>query len=281
MRPPRIGAVVVAQNEAETIEKSIASYYDYVEAIVVSTDPTRGWSGTPVTQDDTLDLVRAMDRDHKIEVLRGDFCRYEDPMRNDTYQRQITAQKLSDAHPGLDWVVQVDADEEFLDFRDVIGTLGRLPPWTRGVYWRWIQLFNRLDDGRFLVIVDGAGNPVLEPFPLAHRPNATLSGSRHVQQPIPQSLVRRLTLLEFRILSRHTRAPVLHYSYAKSEVRIQEKLQTWSHTNDFDTHAFFDLWKRSGTDWETLRDFHPTYPIAWPALKPFHLDALRALFAER
>lgn len=265
---------MIAQNEAETVEKALASVYDHVDAIVVCSDPARGWSGEPITPDDTLDRARSLDRDRKIDFFLGDFCRYDRPMLNDTFQRQSAVRRLNEIRPGLDWVVQLDADEVFLDFPSFRATLGRLPPWTRGVYWRWIQLFNRLDDGRYLVIVDDTGKPVLEPFPLAHRPGVTLSSSRHVRQPISSSLVNRLLLLEYRVLTRDAAHPVLHYSYAKSAARIREKLRTWSHSAEFDTDAFFELWERSRTDWASLRYFHPIFPSAWPALKPFHLEDL-------
>jgi hypothetical protein len=281
MPTPRIGAVMVVQNDAETVEKALTSFYDQVERIVVSTDPKRGWSGAPITPDETLERVRALDRARKIEILEDDFCKYDNAMKNETWQREVSAKRLNELSPGLDWIVQIDADEEFLDFGQVKGTLGMLPPWTRGVYWRWIQLFQILDDGRYLVITDPEGHPVLEPFPLAHRPHAPLQAARHVQQAISNSLLRRLLLLEFKVLGRgrYDRG-VLHYSYAKSEKRIREKLATWGHIGDFDTGKFFELWQRSKTDWEGIRDFHPVYPIAWPALKPFTPDELRVLSSK-
>ena len=281
MPTPRIGAVMVVQNDGETVERALASFYDQVERIVVSNDPDRGWSGAPITADDTLERVRAFDRDRKIEILQSDFCRFDNAMKNETWQREVSAQKLNELAPGLDWITQIDADEAFLDFAQVKRTLGLLPPWTRGVYWRWIQLFQTLEDGRYLVIVDPEGCPILEQFPLAHRPTAALSSARHVQPSIANPLLRRLLLQEFKVLGRgrYDRA-VLHYSYAKSEARIREKLATWGHIGDFDTHKFFELWQRSRTDWTAIRDFHPVYPIAWPALKPFSLEELRTLSAK-
>jgi hypothetical protein len=83
MQTPRIGAVMVVQNDAETVECALASFYDDVEFLVVSTD-----------------------------------C---------------------GAVPGLNWVVQVDADEVFLDFADFKASLlaqaeavrSACPPWKR------------------------------------------------------------------------------------------------------------------------------------------------------
>src|SRR5262249_26230895 len=73
----------------------------------------------------------------------------------------------------------------------------------------------------------------------------------------------------------------LHYSFAKSEARIWEKLQTWGHATDFNIQDYFQLWKQAKTDWQALRDFHPTYPIAWPALKPYSREEMQALRHQR
>lgn len=277
MADPRIGVVVVAQNDAETIERSVSSYYPYVEAALVSNDPERGWSGKAITPDDTLERVRALDRERKITVVQRDFYQYPDPNQNDTAQRQVSADILAHLCPGLDWILQIDADEEFLDFPAVVSVLSRLARFTYSVYWRWIQIFNRLDDGRYLVVVEAeGGRPALEKFPLAHRPNAKLKFMRRPRLPIRDRFLNRVLRMEY---DPGTQMPlhqgVLHYSYAKSEARIQEKLSTWSHARDFDTETFFALWQRSKTDWGSIKDFHPTQKSMWPALRPFTLEELR------
>ena len=87
-RKLRVGAAMVVQNDSETIERSLASFYDKVERIVVSTDLKRGWTGEPIKPDDTIARIRAFDRDNKIEIVEGDYFKFAEPMKNDTYQRQ-------------------------------------------------------------------------------------------------------------------------------------------------------------------------------------------------
>lgn len=276
MQTPRIGAVMVVQNDAETVERSLASFYDEVDFLMVSTDPRRGWSGVPITPDDTLERIRAFDKDNKIEILEGDFCRYPQAMRNDTYQRQVTVDRLVERVPGLDWVVQVDADEVFFDFTDFKAALSAQPEAVRGIVWRLIIVFNYTEDGRYLVIVDRNGEPYLERFSIAHRPQYRLHACR---TPVLPELNGKPDPA-----SQYIAPPdmaygrtVLHYSFAKSEARIWEKLQTWGHTDEVDIEAYFALWKRSQTDWQNIRDFHPTYPIAWHALKPYTEAELQGL----
>lgn len=276
-KPLKLGAVVVVQNDAETIERSLASYYPYVEKILVSTDLKRGWSGVEIVPDDTIDRIRAMDTDNKIEIMIGDFYRYPIPMQNDTNQRQLSADRLC-GMGSFDWIVQVDADEEFLDFPAVAERMQSLPERTASVSWRWIQLFQTLEDGRFLVVTQADGKPHLEQFAFAHRPGAKLDACRFPKLPIQHPRFRRW--LGFEYVAPPTLDychATLHYSFAKSERRILEKLRTWSHSNEFDTEGYFTLWQNSKTDWQTMRNFHPTYPQAWHALRPFSLAELKTL----
>jgi len=85
---------MVVQNDAETIERALRSFYRHVEAIVVTTDPARGWSGVPVEPDETLRIIRTVDTDKKTHILEGDFFRFADPLKNETYQRQRTVDIL-------------------------------------------------------------------------------------------------------------------------------------------------------------------------------------------
>lgn len=283
-----LGVVMVAQNDEETVERTLLSFYEHVDAIVVSTDPRKGWTGKPITPDSTLDFVRRIDREHKIDIIEADFFYYDDPLMNDTRQRQLSADWLANKHPNLDWVLQIDADEEFLDFSVVTDYLANLPKRCRGVSWQMAQVFNILEDGRVLVVVDERGELQLYTFYLAHRPFAKLVRGRNPALH-PFSLNRQ-TLRLNEVLRRSNRITgidpafdgsrnpsglCLHHTFAKSEKRIQEKLKTWTHAYDFDTDQFFDLWKRSKTDWENIKNFHPMSGNLWPALKAVDPDELR------
>ncbi len=272
---PRVGAAVIVQNDAETIEKSLASYYPYVERIVVSTDPRRGWTGVPITPDDTLDRIRALDTDHKITIIEDDFYRFDDPMQNDTAQRQATAAALNSAGKPLHWMMQIDADEVFLDFPAVLSFLRHVPWSTRCVYWPWLQIYQTLDDGRSLVIVNENGDPHLEQCPILFRSSVRFRRARMPILPgtsfgrhIPWTAEGSVDL----------RTVLLHYSWAKSETRIWEKLQTWSHNKEFDIDAIYQRWRDSKTNWETMKNFHPVDPTNWPALRAFSDAELAALY---
>jgi hypothetical protein len=106
----RLNAYVLAGDPA-WIEQSIASYYDHVSRIVVSYDVNgRSWSGAPLSVDEALRRISAVDPDGKIMLLPGDHvgAQHQHPLEAETEQRQ---QALDAASEGADWVLQLDTDE--------------------------------------------------------------------------------------------------------------------------------------------------------------------------
>ena len=280
MRVPKIGVVVVAQNDAETIERSVGSYYQHVEAILLSTDPSRGWTGAPITSDGTVDLVRALDREGKLTVAAGDHYKTPDPSLNDTLQRQDAVDRLAKLRPDLDWILQIDADEVFFHFPNLIERLAALPSRTRAVAWWWVSAFQRTEDGRLLVVTDYEGRPMPEYFPTGHRPPAKLESCRAIHHRVKSPFLRKVLKLDYvPPLDRNAFGPyqaVLHLSFAKSERRIREKLSTYTHSNQIDRNRLLETWLAAPTEWESIRDFHPLTPTRWPALRPFSEAELAA-----
>jgi hypothetical protein len=283
-----VGVVMVVQNDEETIARALSSVYVHASVIVVATDPWRGWSGAGITQDETRKIITRMDTARKVAFLDADFFRTRYALQNETLQRQVAADVLARLLPKVEWIFQVDGDEEFVDFGRVVRYTSRLPRRARCLRWVLVPLFQRLDDGRFLVVVDHDGKPVRERFYLAHRPGARLVSCR-IPALVPLRLTRNALRLN-EILMRFSRKtgllfeapadlavafPVLHYTFARSEGRVRDKLATWGHSQDIDQEEFFALWKRSRTAWTTIADFHPTLPSLWPALRPFTLEELR------
>jgi hypothetical protein len=271
-KPTGIAVGVIVQNDVETVAQSILSYYDYVDRILVTTDPKRGFSGKPIVPDGTVDAIRAIDSAGKIEIIEGDFYKYDEPMKNETYQRQVTIDRLA-KQGDWRWILQVDADEVFLDFPSLVRRVRPLK-FAQVLFWRLMTVFNTLDDGRLLVVVNEDGSPNLFRFPIGHRPGVTLHNARWLNRP-PGAIYK---VFNWRYEGgKEIPDSVLHLSYAKSEQRIKEKLATFGHSHDFDLEEFFALWLRSKTDWESVKNFHPLKADLWPALRPFSRAELERL----
>jgi hypothetical protein len=116
-------AYVMAADPA-FLESSILSYYDQVEAIIVTYDRDHlGWTGNPVRTQYCLDAISRLDKDSKCVYFAGEYARKEffgDPNKNETHQRN---QSIAIARQYSDWIVQIDTDEVLppaLRLRDLV-----------------------------------------------------------------------------------------------------------------------------------------------------------------
>jgi len=271
-KQPRYGVAMVVQNDSETILASLKSFYAHVDVIFVSTDSCQGWTGKSISPDDTLAKIVAFDTERKVTVIQSSFALTADAMVNDTRQRQFTMDALLARHPGVEWMLHIDADEVFLDFPAVLASLERMGRSVVSVTWNWIPIFKKIAGEKLLVVTNRDGRPILEKFPFANRPGIQLKAARDPLLPRHHPFKRQANGCPGR-----ADVAALHFTFAKSEARIVEKLSTWSHAREFDTSPFLNQWRHADERWADLRDFHPLSPETWPALRPFTEAELRNL----
>lgn len=274
----RLHAYVLAADPA-WLERSVLSYYDLVDEIVVSYDRSgRGWTGALVPVDETLERLDALDQDGKLRRVGGDYARAaRTPIECDTAQRQ---EALAEAGRGADWVLQIDTDE-------VLPRPGRLPELLKyaeerdldAVEWPMRVLFRSLPGGRFLEVCELDGRDHFEyPGPIAVRPGARLVDARRAAAPFLRPAVQgdeRSLQVARPPDEGETRAElllpedaILHYSWAGSPKRIRSKVSSWGHSSGWRSQAYYQLrWRPSPYLWRTMRDFHPFARGLWPALK--------------
>jgi hypothetical protein len=176
----RLGAYVLAGDPA-WIEDSVGSYYDLVDHIVVAFDKNNlSWSGSPLPVEESLERLRAIDRDGKLIELPGS---YSDPARPalelDTEQRQVALDRAGD---GVDWVVQLDTDEiltapqrflHCLERADAVGADGLDYP---------LRYFYQKAGDRYLELGSRFWGPRANyPGPVAVRPGTTLTLCRQTR----------------------------------------------------------------------------------------------------
>jgi hypothetical protein len=184
-----------------------------------------------------FDTVRQLDVDGKIDIYEDDF--YDpalSPIQNETRERNMLAR-----HIGPDegrWMIQVDADEYFVEFGAFTALLRTLESYRKPlvVWGRWVTLFRQTDDG-FLVIENT--ERVALATNCAHYDRARFNYDR-------------------RLLHFHSDHLVVHQSWARPNAEIKQKLDNWGHKTDFDTEEFFRFWQSvdSGNA-PSVRNFHP------------------------
>ena len=261
------------------IEKSILSYYDAVDEIVVCFDrESRGWTGARIAVNECLRRLKAIDRDEKLRLFPGDFYAPDrDPMQNDTYQRQCAVDQASE---GADWVLQLDTDE-------ILPNPARLAELLKyaeeknipAVEWPMRVFFQRLPDGRFLEICQSPAEGHYEyPGPIAVRPGTRLSSARRVFGPYIRAIVSGDTSLqtsrpaeknEHRVDFCSDDDAIVHFSWVRTPAEIRSKIASWGHSDGWKTWMFYQLyWRSAPRFWKWHRDFHPFARGLWPALRP-------------
>ena len=273
----RLNAYILAADPA-WIELSVGAYYHLVSRIIVSFDRhARGWTGAPIATEACMARLRAIDPDHKMHFIEGDFARPGfTPMQNDTHQRQ-TALDLAGAN--ADWVIQIDTDE-FLPDAMALRQMLHLAEerHATAVEWPMRVLFRQLANQRFLEVCSASGSDRFEyPGPIAIRPGARLTNARRCGGPFLRPVVagdaeslqisRKPEPGEIRVPLPASQA-IIHNSWGRDAASIKSKIASWSHHEGWRSRLFYMLrWKPAPLFWRSMRDLHPFAKGLWPALK--------------
>lgn len=264
------------------IEKSILSYYNAVEEIIVSYDrESRGWTGAPLAIDECLRRLKAIDGDRKMRFCPGDYYSPDrDPMANDTYQRQCAVDL---AGADADWILQLDTDEVLPDPARLMDMLEYAAEKNiRAVEWPMRVFFQRLPDGRFLEICESQAEGHFEyPGPVAVRPGTRLASARRTAGRYVRAVVlgdrslqtnRPAETNEHRVNFCRPEEAIVHFSWVRTPAEVRSKIASWGHSDGWKTWFFYQLyWKSAPRFWRWYRDFHPFARGLWPALRPVTL----------
>jgi len=227
---------------------ALPSYYDIADQIVLGIDRDRiSWSHHPFTLNmmDVHNFLRQLDLHHKIRIVEGDFHSLEEPMANDTAERNYLSLQCDPSH----WIVQIDADEILTNPAEFRLWLLTADP-SALVGARWVTVFKTFD--RVQLIID----PPAEITPVATRLQGQYVNARWTRQ---KGLLSPLGLY--------------HYSWGRTPDEGQQKLLHWSHSRDFDVAAFYQQWLSVTPDnYQHLKDFHPMSGPLWPSLKLVELN---------
>jgi hypothetical protein len=280
-----INAYLLAAEPAY-IEASVSSYYDVVERIIVSYDRAgRGWTGAALPVAECLDRLRAIDPAKKMRFCPGDFARPgHPPIENDTEQRRHA---LEAARSGADWVLAIDTDEVVPDAAALVRRLEDVSPGFPAVEWPMRSFFRRLNAGVFLEVCTPSWRQLSEyPGCVATRGKVTLVQARRVREAVWRFDIRSTGIdpLEGGPYTAHGvvagSEAIFHFSWARSESELLDKVRSWGHSKDFDWQRYVDrVWKPAPWRWPWTRNFHPVTPRRWPALRPWKVPG-RLLTAE-
>lgn len=248
----RLNAYVLAGDPA-WIPRSVGSYYDLVETIVVSYDRRhRSWSGAPLSVGAALDRLRSLDRDGKLRLLPGD---HSDPgakvLTNETEQRR---QALEVAGEGADWVLQLDTDEILLDRAAFLAALAAGDrSGAAGLDYPLRDFYQRVGPGTFL---EHCGrfwtDRAAYPGPVAVRAGTPLSHCRQTREPLYRVDFRTRNTDPWhpsdvpvhRVVARSQ--AIAHMSWVRSPEQMREKSVTSGYAAARDWSRELPRWERRG-----------------------------------
>lgn len=231
----------------EKMKLSIPAVYKHADRIFLAKDiKSRTWSGNTFSIDPSFyEWLESYDVDQKIEIYEDDFYVPDlTTIDNDTRERQMLAQKMGIGN----WIIQVDADEYFVDFEKFVNDLRKLDHYLDNPEKHKVQI-----GGFWIVIYKYTENGIL----YVDKPMKAIFATNY-----PNFVCARRT--DERII--YTDAIVLHESLSRDEKELEFKIQNWGHSHQIN-QEFMDKWRRvNENNYTEFSDFYYIEPSRWKKL---------------
>jgi hypothetical protein len=238
--------------------KAIESYYDLADEIILGLDvDRRTWAGNPfyIDMSEVKLFIERVDAPKKIKIVEDNYHRFATAKLNDAAERNFLSLKCA---PG-NWIIQIDCDEFLLNPMEFRDWLERAPDDSL-IKAKWSTVFKIFPEEGACLLVDGeSGGPNIG----TKKANAYISHRRTGQE----TLVSPLELL--------------HFSWGRTRDDLKQKLDNWSHKDEFNTNAYLKVWDSvTLNNYQKFENIHPLNGRAWPRLKAVRLDKRLIDFLE-
>lgn len=231
----------------EKLKFSIPPVYTKADAIYIAIDEQqRTWSGKPFEIDpEFFAWLKAFDVEDKITIYKDNFYIPElSAIQNDSRERFMLSQKMGIGN----WLIQVDADEIFIDFDKFVSTLRSHDKYLKfpkknpiQIAGFLINIYKYLDDG--ILYVD--------------EPTKVLLATNYPNYKVARKTKERII---------YTDNILLHECLSRTEKELRFKLDNWGHNVDVD-ERFFEKWRKADKDnYTTLTDLFYLEPHKWKKL---------------
>ncbi len=232
----------------ENLKKAIPPVYDAADAIFIAEDHKhRTWSGQRFKVDPSFyEWLEDFDTAGKIQLYNDNFYIPKlSAIENDTRERTLLSERMGVGN----WLVQVDADEYFIDFEGFVGSLRK---------------YDRFLDHPEKTPVQIAGF-------LINMYKYTEDGLLYVDNPTKVLLATNYPRYTFARQNRkriiYTDNLLLHECISRSEEDLMTKLTNWGHSKDFDIGQYVEKWRSVNKDnYREMQDFFYLQPEGWKSL---------------
>ncbi|MFC6875993.1 hypothetical protein [Flavobacterium myungsuense] len=231
----------------EKLKNSIPPVYNDADSIFIAIDKDyRTWSGQKFEVEASFfEWLTIFDIEKKIILYSDDFYIPElSPIENDTRERYMLSLKMGVGN----WLVQIDADEIFIDFEKFIKTLRKYDSYLINpekhpiqISGYLINIYKYLDEG--LLYID--------------KPTKVMLATNYPNYKVARKTKERII---------YTDNILLHECLSRTEDELRYKFANWGHSLEIND-SFFDKWKSANRDnYKEFRDVFYLNPKAWKRL---------------
>ena len=242
----------------EKLKYSIPPVYKEADAIFIAMDKEqRTWSGKTFEIDPSFfQWIETFDVDKKITIYKDDFYVPElSAIQNDSRERHLLSLQMGIGN----WLVQVDADEIFIDFSKFVNTLRKHDKYLDNPKQKPVQIagfliniYKYLEEG--ILYVDA--------------PTKVLLATNYPNYKVARKSKEQVI---------YTDNVLLHECLSRTEEELRFKLENWGHNDEINT-SFFDKWRRAdATNYKEIKDVFYLNPELWKDLGYFPSKDLEAI----
>ncbi|WP_456438387.1 hypothetical protein [Psychroserpens sp.] len=231
----------------EKLKYSIPPVYKDADAIYIALDKEqRTWKGNSFEIDPSFyTWLETFDTEKKITLYKDDFFISQlDTIQNDTRERIMLSEQMGIGN----WLVQVDADEIFLDFKNFVNTLRKYDHYLDKPKKKPIQIAG------FLVnIYKYLDNGIL----YVNEPTKVMLATNYPNYKRARNTKQRVV---------YTDNVLLHECLSRTEEELKFKLENWGHSHQLNDE-FFPKWKKANeTNYKELKNLFYMDPKIWKGL---------------
>lgn len=231
----------------ELLKNALPRVYDEADTIFLAIDKDRKtWNGASFSIDDSFfTWINEVDSQNKIVIYEDNF--YVENLT--TMECEVRERKMLSEKMGLgNWLIQLDADEYFLDFKKFVSDIRKYNGYLKSPKAQEIQISAYLVN-IYKFVEDG--------FLYVDEPTRCLTATN-----IPNYKVGRNT--RKRII--YTDNLILHETLSRSEKELETKFKNWGHKNELNPH-FLEKWKSASKEnYQDLKDVFYIEPEKWKSL---------------
>ncbi|PWA06138.1 hypothetical protein [Flavobacterium psychrotolerans] len=247
MKKIQVGFLV--SYDYELLKNAIPQIYKESDAIFLAVDKERKtWNGASFQiKEDFFQWIKTFDVDAKIEIYEDNFyCPELTAMQCEVRERKMLAEKMGIGN----WLVQLDADEYFLDFKSFVAFLKsknhlldnpektpvQISPFL-------INLYKRVEGG-FLYVDQATKIMAVTNFP---------------DYKLGRNTKKRIIYQD---------SLILHECLSRTKEELLMKFSNWGHDVDINVDSFISKWERvNENNYKNMNDFFYLEPHKWKSLE--------------